>query len=242
MTNHLLTVLKQAITTFTSKNDAFCANLQILLTLLDKINVEHVNLLPQFMTDQLWNQPGKAPVTCIEIYEDENVSMGIFILKPDGKLPLHNHPDMHGLIKVIAGKVKITSYSINTEKTKEVDLRSFGDGSTPIRPLSRSNILTAELVSVSIASTKSAPCVLEPHHKNLHEIQSLEGPAAFLDILAPPYDSPIVNNTQRQCSYFTKLSQVTPGIFRLKEIRSPSWYWTDSCPYTGPPIDRDVKI
>lgn len=241
MTSHILKVLRQAIITFTTKKirpESYAANLQALISLLDKTSAEHVNFPSHFLNPDIWENPGKAPVSCIEIYEDDNVSMGIFILKPNGKLPLHNHPQMHGLIKVIAGKVKIVSYSLNTEKTKEIDQKGLQDNpdAMPLKPKSRYNIVTAELSEITVADANSPACTLEPDFKNLHEIQSLEGPAAFVDILAPPYDYPVPEFGERQCSYYSKLSQVSSSIFRLQEIRSPAWYWTDSYPYTGPDL------
>ncbi|KAF7272719.1 2-aminoethanethiol dioxygenase [Rhynchophorus ferrugineus] len=236
MSSHILNVLKQALITFStkkSKPDTFTSNLQALIELLDKTTAEHVNFPTHFLNPDTWTHAGKAPVSCIGIFEDDQVSMGIFILKPNGKLPLHNHPQMHGLIKVIAGQVKIVSYSLNTEKTKEVDQKGIqDDDSVCIRHRQKHGIVTAELTGVTIANSSSPTCTLEPDFKNLHEIQSLDGPAAFLDILAPPYDYPIA----RHCSYYARLSQVAPSIFRLQEIRSPSWYWTDSYPYTGPDL------
>ncbi|VEN44307.1 unnamed protein product [Callosobruchus maculatus] len=234
MASHINSVLKQAILTFTSKPELFTPNLNALAALLDKTTAEDVNLQPQFSTESLWSRPGKAPVTCIDIYEDQNITMGIFILKPGGHLPLHNHPEMYGLIKVISGKVRITSYSLNTPKTLEVDRRSFKDDPPPALVFSRKKILTAELVSSEIVDTSSKPCMLEPNDKNLHEIESVDGPAAFLDILAPPYSTLIPNNGPRLCSYFAVLSQVSPNVFKLQEIKSPSWYWNDMFPYTGP--------
>ena len=41
-----------------------------------------------------------APVTYIKIHEDQDVSIGIFLVKGGQKIPLHNHPKMHGLLKV----------------------------------------------------------------------------------------------------------------------------------------------
>ncbi|KAJ8941552.1 hypothetical protein NQ318_011509 [Aromia moschata] len=236
MTSQINTILKQAITTFTCKPDLFYSNLGLLMSLLDKLTAEDVNFHPQFRTERLWTQPGKAPVTCIDIYEDHNVTMGISIIKPGGQLPLHNHPEMHGLIKVIAGKVKITSYSLNTEKTLEVDRRSFRGDFAPPAHYTHKRILTAELCSSEIVDVNSKTCLLEPNNKNLHEIHSVDGPAAFLDILAPPYGSLIPGNGPRLCSYYSVLSQVSPKIFKLQEIKSPSWYWTDAFPYTGPQL------
>ncbi|KAJ8917729.1 hypothetical protein NQ315_005178 [Exocentrus adspersus] len=236
MSNHISNILKQAITTFTCKPEWFTINLHSLISSMDKTTAEDVNFPTQFTSDRLWKQPGKAPVTCIEIYEDLNVSISIFILKPGGRLPLHNHPEMYGLIKVITGKVKITSYSINTERTMEVDRRSFKGETVPPFSYHRKQIVTAELSSSEIVDTGSNTCVLEPNRNNLHEIESVDGPAAFLDVLAPPYGTLIPNNGPRLCSYYSILSQVSSSIFRLQETKSPSWYWTDAFPYTGPEL------
>ena len=48
----------------------------------------------------------KAPVTYIDVYEHSDVSVGIFIIHPGCKIPLHNHPNMYGIIKCLSGKVR----------------------------------------------------------------------------------------------------------------------------------------
>ncbi|KAG5872708.1 hypothetical protein JTB14_008802 [Gonioctena quinquepunctata] len=234
MASQMHRVLKQAIATFASKPELFAANLSALASVLDKTSAEDVNLDPRFAAETEWEDGEKAPVTFIDIYEDSNLTMNIFILKPGGQLPLHNHPEMYGLIKVISGKIRITSYSLNTPRTLEVDRRSFKEDFMPPIDHRRRKILTAELISSEIVDTDSNPCILDPSNRNIHEIQSIDGPAAFLDILAPPYNTEIPNKGSRLCSYYAVLSNVMPNVFRLQEIRSPSWYWTDSCPYTGP--------
>lgn len=237
MTSHINIVLKQALKTFTCKTEVFKSNLNLLMTLLDKITAEDVNLNPQFSQASFWNRPQKAPVSCIDIYEDINLTIGIFVLKPGGQLPLHNHPEMYGLIKVLMGKIKITSYSLNTENTHAFDGNlSNVEHLKPSRTQKKS-VITVELMSTEIVDANSQPCLLEPNFKNLHKIESVDGPAAFLDILAPPYMTQIPNNGQRQCSYYTVLSQAAPNVFRLHEISSPSWYWCDIHPYTGPSIN-----
>lgn len=205
----------------------FYQELEILKALLDKTTSSDVDLHPRFMTESLWERPNKAPVTYIDIYEDSEVSMGIFILKPGMKLPLHNHPQMHGLIKVIGGRVKITSYSLNTDKTKEIDKRNPG----------MTKFLTVERCPEIFVDTTDGCCVLEPDKRNLHEVESVGGPAAFIDILAPPYETIIPGVGVRKCSYFRILREVGPNVFRLQEICSPNW-WTDSYPYTGPELNH----
>ncbi len=44
--------------------------------------------------------PIAAPVTYIKILEDADVSIGIFVVRPGSQIPLHNHPEMIGLLKV----------------------------------------------------------------------------------------------------------------------------------------------
>lgn len=236
MSSQIQKVLRQALITFTSKPDVFSTNLQILSNILDKLTAEDVKLdMVKFATREGVSEPTPAPVTYIHIYEDSTVTMGIFILRQNKKLPLHNHPKMHGLIKVLAGKVRITSYSLNTPKTLEVDSQSWKNTQhhSPLR-FAPKRIITAELTGDDIVGGTSKPCLLEPNIKNIHEIYSSDGPAAFLDILAPPYMTEIENSELRHCSYYSILGSVMPTIFHLQEIRNPSWYWTDTAPYLGP--------
>ncbi|KAK4875194.1 hypothetical protein RN001_011616 [Aquatica leii] len=212
--------------TFTCKKEIFHQNLEILRAILDKITADDVDLHPQFMRDSLWNRPNKAPVTYIDIFEDRNVSMGIFILKPGMRLPLHDHPEMYGLIKVLTGTVKITNFSLRKDYAHEHYSHSINAPSH----------ITVERNADLIVDNSSEPCILDPLVGNLHEIESVEGPAAFLDVLAPPYETEIIGNGQRKCTYYKILKEIAPRIFKLEEINAPSWFWNDTYPYTGPQI------
>lgn len=230
VSNHITCVIRQAITTFTCKNELFCQHLETLRILADKTTSNDVNLHPQFMSESLWSRHNKAPVTYVDIYEDCNLTVGIFILKPGMKLPLHDHPHMYGLIKVIAGKIKITSYSLNTEKTKKVMKNYLSEGDVNRRPL------LAEKSYEILADSNTESCLLEPDKRNLHEIESIGGPAAFIDILSPPYETYIPNIGPRKCNYYKLLKEIAPDIYKLQETGSPPWYWNDTFPYTGPKL------
>lgn len=230
VSNHVTSLIRQAVTTFTCKADLFYQHLETLKELLDKTTARDVNLHPQFMSEALWLRRNKAPVTYVDIYEDCNLTVGIFILKPGMKLPLHDHPHMHGLIKVIAGAIKITSFSLDTEKTKKFE-KTF----MPEDDVNR-KLLTAEKSCELVAGIDSESCLLEPNRRNLHEIESVGGPAAFIDILSPPYETYIPNIGQRKCKYYKILKEVAPQIYNLEETGSPSWYWNDTFPYTGPKL------
>ena len=57
----------------------------------------------------LLNAP--APVTYIGLHEDVDLSIGVFIINPRGRMPLHNHPGMHGILKVVHGTVEVAFYN-----------------------------------------------------------------------------------------------------------------------------------
>ena len=63
----------------------------------------------------------EAPVTYIKVLEDIDVSIGIFIVKAGSRLPLHNHPNMYGLLKVVYGMVDVKIYSKFEPKSGEED-------------------------------------------------------------------------------------------------------------------------
>lgn len=226
MLNHISAVIKQAITTFTCKSEVFSSNLHTLKCLLDKTTATDINLNPDFLTETLWKIKDKAPVTYMKIYEDHAVSVGVFILSPGMKLPLHDHPEMYGLIKVLAGTVRLKSFSV---QYSELDQFELGHSLYP-------PIITAECTGKELVNSASSCCTLEPTKSNLHEIESVDGPAAFLDILSPPYETDIPNKGPRKCSYFKVLNQLSPKTCILEETPSPSWYWTDVSPYAGPEL------
>ena len=58
-----------------------------------------------------WIDFRHAPVTYIGIYEDRDISVGIFIIRRGCRIPLHNHPGMYGILKVVHGCVDVSSYT-----------------------------------------------------------------------------------------------------------------------------------
>ena len=52
-----------------------------------------------------------SPVTYIQVAENKHISMGIFVIREGQNIPLHDHPHMHGVIKCLSGRLKITSFT-----------------------------------------------------------------------------------------------------------------------------------
>lgn len=233
MTSLIQKVGRLAIQTFrrdqSIPKSAFNAKYEELSALVSDLTSQEVNLSPELVADSGKNfTAGRdgAPVIYMQLYEDLDVNICIFILKRGVRLPLHDHPGMYGLLKVIHGKVGIQSYSVTGNKADPQQLES-----TSIVPAIKHNVeyITAE----------DKVCLLSPDSQNLHSISAIDGPAAFLDILAPPYGS------ERDCHYFQEVeaSDIIPeldvsNIVYLAKIPSPSDFWCDQADYRGPPFDN----
>ncbi|GFS16186.1 2-aminoethanethiol dioxygenase [Elysia marginata] len=171
-----------------------------------------------------------APVTVMNVHQNRHFTMAVFIVKTGGSLPLHDHPNMFGLLKVISGSVKITSYTKVDPQPLPKDVQ-FPGAHSPY-------ILTVKRNQDVILADSDHCCFLSPSEGNFHEIKPLTDVAAFLDILAPPY-----NSMDRECSYYKELPLHSPDhedICWLTEISHPRSYWCDVLNYKGPllnPID-----
>ncbi|XP_030196569.1 2-aminoethanethiol (cysteamine) dioxygenase a [Gadus morhua] len=140
------------------------------------------------------------PVTYMHICETDAFSMGVFTLSSGASIPLHDHPSMHGMLKVLYGKVSIRCFDKLDQGASATEPPVFAP---PLASRQRGSLRRARLRSVGEYSEGSGPCLLTPLRDNLHQIDALDGPAAFLDILAPPYDS----DDGRDCHYYRVLSR-----------------------------------
>ncbi|XP_059482236.1 2-aminoethanethiol dioxygenase [Neocloeon triangulifer] len=226
MTSKIEVLCRQAMKTFSRGSKRFSGgtfeeNLKLLKNYANKITALDV-CLEESLTSV--RTSSKASVTYIRIYEDFDVSIGIFVLKPQASLPLHNHPNMHGILKVIKGRVEVQSYT-------PLELHHWD-----------SYLMFAEKHEPLSVDVGSDVCTLEERRQNLHEIKHAEGScAAFLDILAPPYtDFPDQDGDERDCFYYqTCEDQEQEGrvITRLVRIPAPKSYTCDSAQYLGPPVE-----
>ena len=86
---------------FVLNADEFKTSIKDLKLLLDGIRSHDVGLeRSKVLQNRPSLCPDAAPVTYIKIHEDQDVSIGIFVIKAGSRIPLHNHPNMHGLLKV----------------------------------------------------------------------------------------------------------------------------------------------
>ena len=112
MSSAIQKVVQSARRTFSRKferfvldSDDFASSLCELKTLLDGLRAKDVGLEVSKVINS--TGPNIAPVTYIKIHEDQDVSIGIFVVKEGQRIPLHNHPKMHGLLKVRISIIKV---------------------------------------------------------------------------------------------------------------------------------------
>lgn len=135
-------------------------------------------------------------------------------------MPLHDHPRMLGILKALSGKVKIQSYTSLHQQQQ-----------------SSHNILV-EMQEPIILDQNSPASQLDEVNHNFHEISALEGPAAFFDILSPPYsDFKDHRSDARHCQFYRKLMVENSSerkVLRLEQIECPAHYYCDQVDYVKP--------
>lgn len=235
----IVSTFRQARLTFERQGDKnFALNLNKLKSMMDRLKAEDFSFDKTLNDPATWRKPNKAPCTYIEVFQDSHMNMSIFVLKPGFKMPLHDHPHMHGLLKVIAGAVRIRSFS-EYPLTERVDMAEFErravqEAARLAQGVHKYRKLFAQITTDTICRQNASTCVLTPTISNYHEIEALEMPAAFFDILAPPYNTLIEGIGPRHCRYYQVSNEVSTNVVELNEVAVPECFHCDQAPYLGP--------
>ncbi|TSK14565.1 2-aminoethanethiol dioxygenase [Bagarius yarrelli] len=236
-------IATQAQIAFKNCNDGkdFLSNLAELSALLGDIRAADLNITPpkKKSSGSGTRARRRAPVTYMHICETRTFSMGVFALRSGVSIPLHDHPGMNGMLKVLYGKVRIRCFD-KLDGPPEPDPESGTVSGAESGTVPKDAVCLAALRSSGEFTQQSAPCVLSPSEDNLHQIDALDGPAAFLDILAPPYDP----DDGRDCHYYRVLRKTSKNgdekkgdeTVCLLEIPQPEDFWCGSEPYPGPKV------
>ncbi|XP_060582626.1 2-aminoethanethiol dioxygenase-like [Ruditapes philippinarum] len=236
MTSPFQKAVESAFKVFSRRNGASVTSdsLSELRTNLNKVTKDELRIDPHVLEDKIPKEH-EAPVTYIRILEDKLMTIAVFVLRQGKSLPLHDHPGMFGLLKVIHGSVTIKTYTpLDPNKypvpaTLSETLADKYGRNIPVYP--------SWYEGDKVCTETDDCCVISPNNKNVHEIISESGTAAFLDVLSPPYNHKSMEDC-RPCSYYKEISidSKEPNIRYLVKIKSPPEYWCDEVDYYGPQL------
>ncbi|XP_032523536.1 2-aminoethanethiol dioxygenase [Danaus plexippus] len=235
----IISIYRQALHTFDGKfKKDLSTNLGKLKGMMDRLKAENFSFDHTLDDPATWKKPNKAPCTYIEVFQNSLVNMSIFVLKPGFRMPLHDHPHMYGLLKVISGAVRIRSFTEYpvTESINAIDfaIRVKHEAARLTQGIHKRRRFFAKISQDNVCHENSDTCVLTPTISNYHEIEALNMPAAFFDILSPPYDTLIEEVGPRRCRYYYVANEISTNVVELQETSVPECFYCDQAPYLGP--------
>lgn len=169
-------------------------------------------LLPSFRennSEQIRCEPsspsvgGHSPkgIACYPIYECPEFTAAIFMLEKGSTIPLHDHPGMTVVSKLVYGEIAVRAF----DPIGNAPVGLFGRLSVDDRIKANSGVdrnKPSQQCDEEFPFAVSSSCrVFYPNRANLHEFTALSN-SAILDILAPSYDP-----VSRPCTYFRELDE-----------------------------------
>lgn len=173
------------------------------LALMNQVTLEEIGLNMDYLADLTYGQS-------MTIVETPSFDIAAFILPRGFTLPLHDHPHMIVCSKLLAGQVRIRSFS-------GLAVNDHGD-------------VKAHLEIDTNKSKSDSAWMLTPSEGNYHEICPLAD-CVMLDILLPPY-----HDHDRPCKFYhaKKLEDMLSYVLRplplqyMQRVRLPH-----NVPYLG---------
>lgn len=144
------------------------------------------NLAAQLRSDDLnfniaaYQFDVKSPTLHVmPIYYDNDMTITLYVLKGNATVPIHDHPSMYSLIRVLEGKLQIAGY------TKTDSPRPNRGQTVHVKP-----------GTLRVLGNSERTYVTTPTADNLHSLRAVGGPAAYVDILVPPFEPGVRDRTQ----------------------------------------------
>jgi len=176
------------------------------------------------------------PLEYLKLHDSPAFTLGVFCFPENGKIPLHDHPGMTVVSKLVYGRLRVRSFdwADANETGKEINPKT---GVATFVP--RKAVVVADR---ELGQTPTPPLALYPRDANVHTFTAL-APSAMMDLLTPPY---AVGNG-RDCHYFVEVDAPAergaprPNEAWLLESECPESFVVNAGLYAGPKLRSESR-
>lgn len=234
MASLMAEIIRSARKTITlPSGEQFNESLSLLKSLVKKLQASDISLTAadlQFYRHFLFSKP---PVKFMSIHEEDSFSVTAFVIAQSHKIPLHDHPGMNGIIKCITGRIRVTAYSPMPQNRAYV---LPADVSMRVAAADRQHLIPCQkLPDMESSADSDRVLTLTPDSGNIHEVESVSGTSAFVDILFPPY------RDESHCHYYRVIgsgldAHSQQNLTWLLPVHPPINFTTETIPYRGPDV------
>jgi len=189
---------------------------------------------PQGPSSSAGGWTGQRTIRYLGVYEDSDCQIGIFCIPAGSQIPLHDHPGMTVVSRVLVGTLRVTSYDWETPYMPGPGADANGPGWKP--PRLQAAARRRPRVVLDADDPEANTHVLFPTTDgNLHAFEAVTD-VAVLDVLAPPY----APSRGRDCTYFREDVEADPSAdsVLLRSFEPPAVFEVLSGRYLGPRPQR----
>ena len=214
--------------------------------LMDRITPEDLGIVPptraaNHLTARRFGRPRTGPraldppLEYLKLHENAAFTMGVFCFPERVTMPLHDHPGMTVVSKLLYGRMRVRSYDWVEPEDSGVVVDGDTGMATRVPRLAR-------LIADREIQSPITPLSLYPSDANVHTFHALTE-AALLDVLAPPY----AIDAGRDCHYFV---EVPLGPRGEPCGENEAWLLESECPesfkvnrgqYLGPRVGSEAE-
>ncbi|XP_024312563.1 plant cysteine oxidase 1 [Brachypodium distachyon] len=153
---------------------------------------------------------GTPAITTKNLYECDTFTVAAFLLSPGKVMPLHDHPRMTVFSKILMGSAHVTSY----------------DWVQPSLCLDRRWLLAQKVLDKEFTPESGAWALYPDTGGNVHRLAAgADGPCAFIDVLSPPYGSPLqqIGGSFYEDMPFKKIHPAVPNQISEEQKGKLAW-------------------